>query len=85
MAEFLFLQNKDWCLNHTNHDILLVEDDPEDVLTIRELVGNKPSLEIVHKKNGLEAMSYLNQYKHKARPQPKEIEANAQKPENIFC
>ena len=53
MAEFLFLQNEDWCLNHTNHDILLVEDDPEDVLTIRELVGNKPSHEMVHKKNGI--------------------------------
>ena len=48
-------------LKHTNHIILLVEDDPDDEQLIKEaLQGSELSLSIVHKKNGLEALDYLN-------------------------
>lgn len=54
-------------MKNTDHNILLVEDDPDDVLMIMEaLGGNTSPLTIVHKKNGLEALNYLNEVKVKA-------------------
>lgn len=52
-----------------NHIILLVEDDPDDVLLIMEaLKSNLASLHIVHKKNGLEAINYLKEITNTSLP-----------------
>jgi len=49
-------------VKHTNHTVLLVEDDPDDVAMIMDaLDGSTYSLNIVHKKNGLQAVNYLNE------------------------
>jgi CheY-like chemotaxis protein len=61
MAEFLPPVNKNETLKHTGHIILLVEDDPDDLQMIKEALEiGSASLNIIHKKNGLEALDYLN-------------------------
>ena len=58
-------------MKHTNHIVLLVEDDPDDFLLITEALANSPVLvDIVHKKNGLEALNYLNEVKKNKVPFP---------------
>jgi CheY-like chemotaxis protein len=58
-------------LKHTNHIILMVEDDPDDEQLIKEaLWGSALSLSVIHKKNGLEALGYLNSLKHENGPFP---------------
>ena len=53
-------------MNHQNHTILLIEDDPDDVYLITEaLKRSAASLNILHKKNGLEALTYLHGIKSK--------------------
>lgn len=55
--------------SHT-HIVLLVEDDPEDVLMIIEVLGKTSELKIVHHKNGLGALNYLKTIKEKNNPLP---------------
>jgi CheY-like chemotaxis protein len=53
-------------LKHVEHTILLVEDDPDDVMLISEALKSAPSsLTIINKKNGLEALNYLHERKSK--------------------
>ena len=53
-------------LKHIEHTILLVEDDPDDVMLMTEALKTAPSaLTIINKKNGLEALNYLNERKSK--------------------
>jgi CheY-like chemotaxis protein len=64
MANFLPKRIKRQFVKHANHVILLVEDDPDDEQLIREALGESElSLSIVHKKNGLDALDYLNSLK----------------------
>jgi CheY-like chemotaxis protein len=41
--------------------ILLVEDDPDDVQLIKDALSNSGAIDIIHKKNGLEALTYLKE------------------------
>ena len=42
-----------------------MEDDPDDVLLITEALANSPVLvDVVHKRNGLDALNYLNELKN---------------------
>ena len=51
-------------MKHVDHTILLVEDDPDDVLLITDALKTTSSgLTIINKKNGLEALNYLNEVK----------------------
>ena len=51
-------------MKHVDHTILLVEDDPDDVLLITDALKSTSSgLTIINKKNGLEALNYLNEVK----------------------
>jgi CheY-like chemotaxis protein len=51
-------------LKDTAHIILMVEDDPDDEQLIKEaLQQSELSLSIVHKKNGIDALQYLNDLK----------------------
>ena len=61
MAELLPRQIKTTGLNHTDHIVLLVEDDPDDVDLIMEAFAHKRSIEIIHKQNGLLALDYLKE------------------------
>ena len=64
MAEFLPARNQKIILKHVDHTILLVEDDPDDVLLITDALKSTSSgLTIINKKNGLEALNYLNERK----------------------
>ena len=56
-------------LSH-NHSILLVEDDPDDVLLVREALEASPTIKLIHEKNGFEALNYLNELKAKALAKP---------------
>ena len=42
-------------------NILLVEDDPDDVQLITDALNGTPVANIIHKKNGLEAITYLKE------------------------
>ena len=46
------------------HKILLIEDDPDDVMLITEALNDTSfKLAIINKKNGLEGLNYLNEIK----------------------
>lgn len=50
---------------HTEHIILVVEDDPDDEQLIREaLQASEHRHSLIHKKHGLEALDYLNNIKN---------------------
>jgi two-component system, response regulator len=57
-------------LRHKNHTVLLVEDDPDDVLMVIEALADMPSIKLVHEKNGFEALAYLKELRAKAAPLP---------------
>jgi CheY-like chemotaxis protein len=57
-------------MKHTNHMILLVEDDPDDVLLIKEALAEIPAINLVHQKNGWEGLKYLEDSKNNHRPLP---------------
>lgn len=57
-------------MKHANHTILLVEDDPDDVLLIKEALSELSSIIIVNKKNGLDALHYLEELKEKNNSLP---------------
>jgi CheY-like chemotaxis protein len=52
-------------LQHTEHIVLLVEDDADDVLLMRDAFAGKTNVKLVHEKNGYEALSYLKELKAK--------------------
>ena len=47
-----------------------MEDDPDDVLMVIEALADKPSIKLVHEKNGFEALTYLKELKAKAAAFP---------------
>lgn len=55
--------------SHT-HTVLLVEDDPDDVMMIMEVLEKTPEVKTVHHKNGLDALNYLKTIKEKNNPLP---------------
>ena len=57
-------------MKHSDHTVLLVEDDPDDVLLVIEALSDKPFIKLVHEKNGFEALSYLKELKTKAASLP---------------
>ena len=57
-------------MKFTGHTILLVEDDPDDVLLIKEALRNKAHLKLLHEKNGLEALNYLKELRAKSLSLP---------------
>jgi CheY-like chemotaxis protein len=57
-------------LKHANHTILLVEDDPDDVQLVTEALSELSSITIVDKKNGLDALHYLEELKEKNNRMP---------------
>ena len=57
-------------MKFTGHTILLVEDDPDDVLLIKEALRNKAHLKLLHEKNGLEALNYLKESRAKSLSLP---------------
>ncbi len=52
------------------YTILLVEDDPDDVLMVREALANAANVKLIHEKNGFEALNYLNELKQEGAPTP---------------
>ena len=52
-------------MQHTQHIVLLVEDDADDVLLIRDAFSAKINVKLIHEKNGFEALTYLKELKAK--------------------
>lgn len=52
-------------MQHTDHIVLLVEDDADDVLLMRDAFAGQTNVKLVHEKNGYEALSYLRELKAK--------------------
>ena len=57
-------------MNDKDQIILLVEDDPDDFLLVMEALADKPSVKLVHEKNGFEALTYLRELRAKAKTLP---------------
>lgn len=57
-------------MEHVNHTILLVEDDPDDVQMITEALDGISPTNIVHKRNGLEGLNYLEHLKENGESLP---------------
>jgi CheY-like chemotaxis protein len=57
-------------LKFTSHTILLVEDDPDDVLLVKDALRDKTHLKLLHEKNGLEALNYLKELRAKSLSLP---------------
>jgi CheY-like chemotaxis protein len=57
-------------LEHANHTVLLVEDDTDDVHLIKEAIADKTGYTLIHRKNGLEALRFLEEQKIKSLSLP---------------
>ena len=52
-------------MQHTQHIVLLVEDDADDVLFMRDAFSVNTNIKLIHEKNGFEALAYLKDLKAK--------------------
>lgn len=57
-------------MEQTNHTVLLVEDDVDDVQLIKDAIADKTGYALIHKSNGFEALRFLEELKLKSLSLP---------------